>query len=109
MLLFEYLSFFLLIFTSLVGIFAIVKTINEWIFDDNTQLLPISILQIKEHDDRIEMLLRSFLRKTDGPVIIVDLGIDEEMLTIIQTIKGNGENVSIVKDFELQDALNEML
>ncbi len=109
MLLFEYISFFLLIFTSLVGIFSIVRGITEWIYDDYTQLSPISILQLKEHDEKFEMSLRSFLRKTNGPIIIVDLGLDDEMLAIIQKIKGNREDISIVKDFELHDALNEIL
>ncbi|MEG0691668.1 MAG: hypothetical protein RR444_01140 [Oscillospiraceae bacterium] len=40
MVLFEYISFFLLIFTSLVGIFSIVKAITEWVFGDSTDSSP---------------------------------------------------------------------
>ncbi|MEG0691669.1 MAG: hypothetical protein RR444_01145 [Oscillospiraceae bacterium] len=71
--------------------------------------MTAQILRLKDHDDKIEMLLRSFFSKTDGEIIIVDLGLDQEMLTAINMVKGNRSNVSIVKQDELQNALNEVL
>lgn len=106
MLLFEYISFFLLVFTSLVGIFSIVRIITEWIYDDNTDLHTISILPLKPNEERVEMLLRSFFSKNEGNVIILDLGIDEKTIEIIKHIKGKRENVAIVKNDELKSYLD---
>lgn len=109
MVLFEYLSFFLLIFTSLVGIFSIVRAIADWVYGDSSELKPVSILRISGEDDRIEMLIRGFFSKTDGEIIIVDTGCNEEMLKKINIIKGNRENVWLLKKDELQSKLDEIL
>lgn len=109
MMLFEYLSFFLFIFTSLVGIFYIVKIITDWIFDENEQLCPILLIGMREHDDKLEMSLRSFLAKNNGQIILVDFGVDAQMLEIIQALKGDRENITIVKDYELCQTIHEFL
>ena len=108
MVVFEYISFFLMVFTSLVGIFSLVHMITEWMFDDIQEFRAVSFLQLKDSDDKTELLLRSYFKNNAGKIVIVDEGLDEAMLQLIEVAKGTRNNIIVIKQDELQNVISKV-
>lgn len=107
--LFEYIAFFILLFTSLIGIFSIVKVITEWIFDDSEIMKKIIILPLYKSDDRFEMMLKTFLVNNKGVIYLVDMGLDEETTAIVEDMIKNYSEVKLINASELSDSIGAIV
>lgn len=101
--LFEYIAFFILLFTSLIGIFAIVKVITEWIFDDSEIMKRVIILPLYKSDDRFLMMLKTFLTNNKGTIFLLDKGLDEQTLTGVKNMIEDYSEVKLISESELSN------
>lgn len=99
----EAIGLFVLIFTSLVGIFTLVRLLSERLLDGAPEEEVISILPIKGHEERVEYLLRALSEKSHHKIIVADFGMDEETRGIVLRMRAEHQNLNVLDENELDD------
>ncbi len=103
----NYICFFLILFTSIIGTIEIVKMAVELLFNKKLSNNAISILPIKDCSDQLEYIIRGALLKTDGKLIVVDMGVSDNDYTILDRLKNECSRIFIVKKDELYQYICE--
>lgn len=104
----EAIGLFVLIFTSLVGIFTLVRLLAEKLLDGAPEEEVISILPVKGHEERVEYLLRALSEKARHKIIVADFGMDEETREIVLRMKAEFQNFNLLDENELDDYIGSL-
>ncbi|WMJ23238.1 hypothetical protein RBG61_00860 [Paludicola sp. MB14-C6] len=97
----SYILFFMILLTSIIGTIEIIRTIYEMFFFKKPETHTISVLPLTVNTEDVEYLIRGALLKTDGKLIVVDMGIDELDSNIISRLNDQYHRITIVKQNEL--------
>lgn len=97
----EYILFFFIFSTSLIGMIEVIKTIAEVLFFKKSSRKTLSILPLDQLSEEIEYLIRGALFKTDGQLIVVDMGINESGYSVINKLMEEYARIFVVKQDEL--------
>lgn len=99
--LFEAVSLFFLIFTSLVGVTALLKLLFESLFGSEPDRL-LHVFPISGEEPGVEYVLRGLLARTGGPIAVLDCGMNEEKRDIVRAlIRRYGERLVLLGPDEL--------
>lgn len=99
----ESIGLFVLVFTSLVGIFTLVRLLTDWVYRDAPEEDVISILPLKGHEERIEYLIRGLSAHSQHKIIVADFGMDQETRDIVLRLKAEHQNLCVLQENELDD------
>ena len=83
--LFEAVSLFFLIFTSLFGVASLLKLLFESLFGKNLDRI-LTVLAAHGREPGLECILRGQLRRATRPVAVVDFGMEEETRQIVDRL-----------------------
>lgn len=99
--LFEAVSLFFLIFTSLAGVTALLKLLFESLFGGEPDRL-LHVFPVSDGEPGVEYVLRGLLARTGGPVAVLDCGMDAERQEIVRALaRRYGERLVLLRPEEL--------
>ncbi len=99
----EAIGLFVLIFTSLVGIFTLIRLLCDGLFGGAAEEDVITILPLKGHTEKTEYILRALMSRANHRIIVADFGMDEETREIVRKLKAERQNLSLLDENELED------
>lgn len=91
-----YIVFFLLTFTSIIGMITLLKMLYKTLFEKKLLNQPFSLILTGENSCEVEYLVRSALVSTEGCVVVVNHGLDENGEEILYRLKKQNERIVIV-------------
>lgn len=97
----NYVLFFAIFFTCVIGLFEILKTLYVTFFFHRIKTKTIALLPLSSATEDIEYFIRGALLKTEGQLIIVDMGMNETECNIISRLNERYHRIAIVKQEEL--------
>lgn len=106
MILGQYIGLFVLLFTSLVGIFTLARLLWTRILEKADMEKSVTLLPLHGREEQIEYLLRN-LGEKEGQIIALDLGADQETLDIVRRFQLGKKKLSLLKKEELLSYLED--
>ncbi|MCI8407470.1 MAG: glycosyltransferase family 2 protein [Oscillospiraceae bacterium] len=95
---------FFLIFTSLVGVFTLLRLLAGGLLGAPPEESVISILPMRGREERAEYLLRSLARQ-GSRILVADFGMDEETRAVVTRLQAEQTNLRLLDEEELEACL----
>lgn len=90
-----YISFFVFCFISIIGLITVFKIIYQSMAEKTVLTLFPFIILTKENSSKVEYIVRSALIKTDGYVVVINKGMDNESKEILYRLKNENNRIVI--------------
>ena len=104
----EYVSLFVLIFTSLVGIFYIADKISQAIFIRPCRKKGVLVVPFHGKVINIEQVISYILKDNINKIIIWDMGLDNETKEILQKRIRNSNNIEVFDSDQLKNFFDDI-
>ncbi len=104
---FEGVGLFVLIFTSLWGIFSLARLLVKQLWEDTAEKRIFSVLPLFRGEEDAEYLLRILEKRTGGEALAVDFGMDKGTREIVLRRQAERRDFLLLTEEELPRYLLE--
>lgn len=104
--LWEAISLFFLIFTSLFGISALLKLLAASLFGKSSDRI-LTVLPVAGQEPALEDTLRGLLVCSDQPIAVVNFGLDSEAQDVVSRLTEHFDRLMLIRPEELTDWVTE--